>query len=102
MVRSAQALFLPRLKSDSSRGFPRAKLYEMTTCQLLLTEDHEIVRKNLREIIECKTDGVIFGEAVDRLEGSAHSGHCFVYIRIWELTGWTPPNRWSKKAPKRK
>jgi DNA-binding NarL/FixJ family response regulator len=37
-------------------------------CRLLLADDHEIVRKNLREIIEFKTDCVIVGEAVDGLE----------------------------------
>ena len=37
-------------------------------CRLLLADDHEIVRKNLREIIEFKTDCVIVGEAIDGLE----------------------------------
>lgn len=37
-------------------------------CRLLLADDHEIVRKNLREIIEFKTDCVIVGEAMDGLE----------------------------------
>lgn len=37
-------------------------------CRLLLADDHEIVRKNLREIIEFKTDCVIVGEAVDGLQ----------------------------------
>jgi DNA-binding NarL/FixJ family response regulator len=32
-------------------------------CRLLIADDHEIVRKNLREIIELKTDCVIVGEA---------------------------------------
>jgi DNA-binding NarL/FixJ family response regulator len=32
-------------------------------CRLLLADDHEIVRKNLREIIELKTDSAIVGEA---------------------------------------
>jgi DNA-binding NarL/FixJ family response regulator len=35
------------------------------SCRLLLVDDHEVVRKNLREIIEFKTDCVIVGEAVD-------------------------------------
>ena len=35
------------------------------SCRLLLVDDHELVRKNLREIIEFKTDCVIVGEAVD-------------------------------------
>jgi DNA-binding NarL/FixJ family response regulator len=38
------------------------------SCRLLLADDHEIVRKNLREIIEFKTDCVIVGEAIDGLE----------------------------------
>lgn len=33
--------------------------------RLLLADDHEVVRRNLREIIEFKTDCVIVGEAVD-------------------------------------
>jgi DNA-binding NarL/FixJ family response regulator len=33
------------------------------SCRLLLADDHAIVRKNLREIIELKTDSVIVGEA---------------------------------------
>jgi DNA-binding NarL/FixJ family response regulator len=35
---------------------------------LLLADDHELVRRNLREIIEFKTDCVIVGEAVDGLQ----------------------------------
>jgi DNA-binding NarL/FixJ family response regulator len=31
-------------------------------CRLLLADDHELVRKNLREIIEFKTDCVIVYE----------------------------------------
>jgi DNA-binding NarL/FixJ family response regulator len=38
------------------------------SCRLLLADDHEIVRRNLREIIEIKTDCVIIGEATDGLE----------------------------------
>jgi DNA-binding NarL/FixJ family response regulator len=38
------------------------------SCRLLLVDDHEIVRKNLREIIEFKTDCEIVGEAVDGLQ----------------------------------
>ena len=38
------------------------------SCRLLLVDDHEVVRKNLREIIEFKTDCVIVGEAVDGLQ----------------------------------
>lgn len=38
------------------------------SCRLLLADDHEIVRRNLREIIEFKTDCVIVGEAVDGLQ----------------------------------
>jgi len=38
------------------------------SCRLLLADDHEIVRKNLREIIEFKTDCIIVGEAIDGLE----------------------------------
>lgn len=37
-------------------------------CRLLLADDHEIVRKNLREIIEFKTDCVIVCEATDGLQ----------------------------------
>ena len=37
-------------------------------CRLLLADDHELVRKNLREIIEFKTDCVIVCEAKDGLE----------------------------------
>lgn len=36
--------------------------------RLLLADDHELVRKNLREIIEFKTDCVIVCEAVDGLQ----------------------------------
>ncbi len=35
---------------------------------MLLADDHEIVRKSLREIIEFKTDCVIVGEATDGLQ----------------------------------
>lgn len=38
------------------------------SCRLLLADDHEIVRKNLREIIEFKTDCVIVAEAIDGLQ----------------------------------
>jgi DNA-binding NarL/FixJ family response regulator len=38
------------------------------TWRLLLADDHELVRRNLREIIEFKTDCVIVGEAVDGLQ----------------------------------
>lgn len=38
------------------------------SCRLLLVDDHEVVRKNLREIIEFKTDCLIVGEAVDGLQ----------------------------------
>jgi DNA-binding NarL/FixJ family response regulator len=37
-------------------------------CRLLLADDHEVVRRNLREIIELKTDCVIVGEAQDGLQ----------------------------------
>lgn len=37
-------------------------------CRLLLADDHAIVRENLREIIEFKTDCVIVGEATDGLQ----------------------------------
>jgi DNA-binding NarL/FixJ family response regulator len=37
-------------------------------CRLLLADDHELVRKNLREIIEFKTDCVIVCEAKDGLQ----------------------------------
>jgi DNA-binding NarL/FixJ family response regulator len=37
-------------------------------CRLLLADDHEVVRRNLREIIEFKTDCVIVGEAGDGFE----------------------------------
>jgi DNA-binding NarL/FixJ family response regulator len=37
-------------------------------CRLLLADDHEIVRRNLREIIEFKTDCIIVGEAIDGLQ----------------------------------
>ena len=41
------------------------------SCRLLLVDDHELVRKNLREIIEFKTDCEIVGEAVDGLQAVA-------------------------------
>ncbi len=37
-------------------------------CRLLLADDHEIVRRSLREIIELKTDCLIVAEAIDGLE----------------------------------
>ena len=37
-------------------------------CRLLLADDHEIVRRSLREIIELKTDCLIVAEAVDGLQ----------------------------------
>jgi DNA-binding NarL/FixJ family response regulator len=37
-------------------------------CRLLLADDHEIVRRNLREIIESRTDCIIVGEAIDGLQ----------------------------------
>jgi DNA-binding NarL/FixJ family response regulator len=37
-------------------------------CRLLLADDHELVRKSLREIIEFKTDCVIVCEAKDGLQ----------------------------------
>jgi DNA-binding NarL/FixJ family response regulator len=42
--------------------------YASMSCRLLLADDHEIVRKNLREIIEFKTDCVIVCEAIDGLQ----------------------------------
>jgi DNA-binding NarL/FixJ family response regulator len=41
------------------------------SCRLLLVDDHEVVRKSLREIIEFKTDCEIVGEAVDGLQAVA-------------------------------
>lgn len=38
------------------------------SCRLLIADDHALVRKNLREIIEFKTDCVIVGEAIDGLQ----------------------------------
>ena len=38
------------------------------SCRLLIADDHALVRKNLREIIEFKTDCVIVGEAMDGLQ----------------------------------
>src|ERR1700681_1933212 len=38
------------------------------SCRLLLVDDHEVVRKNLREIIEFKIDCEIGGEAVGGLQ----------------------------------
>jgi DNA-binding NarL/FixJ family response regulator len=38
------------------------------SCRLLLADDHELVRKSLREIIEFKTDCVVVGEATDGLQ----------------------------------
>jgi DNA-binding NarL/FixJ family response regulator len=38
------------------------------SCRLLLADDHDVVRRNLREIIELKTDSVIVGEAKDGRE----------------------------------
>ena len=38
------------------------------SCRLLLADDHEVVRRNLREIIEYKTDCIVVGEAIDGLE----------------------------------
>src|ERR1700730_16413319 len=38
------------------------------SCRLLLADDHELVRKSLREIIEFKTDCVIVCEAIDGLQ----------------------------------
>ena len=38
------------------------------SCRLLLADDHELVRKSLREIIEFKTDCVIVCEAMDGLQ----------------------------------
>jgi DNA-binding NarL/FixJ family response regulator len=35
---------------------------------LLLADDHELIRKNLREIIEFRTDCVVVAEAVDGLQ----------------------------------
>jgi DNA-binding NarL/FixJ family response regulator len=40
-------------------------------CRLLLADDHDLVRKNLREIIEFKTDCVIVCEAKDGLQAVA-------------------------------
>jgi DNA-binding NarL/FixJ family response regulator len=37
-------------------------------CRLLLADDHEIVRRSLREIIELKTDCLIVAEAIDGIE----------------------------------
>jgi DNA-binding NarL/FixJ family response regulator len=38
------------------------------SCRLLIADDHALVRKNLREIIEFKTDCVIVCEATDGLQ----------------------------------
>jgi DNA-binding NarL/FixJ family response regulator len=37
-------------------------------CRLLLADDHDIVRRNLREIIESRTDCIIVGEAMDGMQ----------------------------------
>ena len=37
-------------------------------CRLLLADDHEIVRRSLREIIEMKTDCLVVAEAIDGLQ----------------------------------
>jgi DNA-binding NarL/FixJ family response regulator len=37
-------------------------------CRLLLADDHDIVRRNLREIIESRTDCIIVGEAIDGVQ----------------------------------
>ena len=37
-------------------------------CRLLLADDHDIVRRNLREIIESRTDCIIVGEAIDGMQ----------------------------------
>lgn len=37
-------------------------------CRLLLADDHEIVRRSLREIIELKPDCLIVAEAIDGLQ----------------------------------
>ena len=45
-------------------------------CRLLIADDHEVVRKNLREIIELKTDCVIVGEASDGVQAVQLAKQC--------------------------
>ena len=64
------------------------------SCRLLLVDDHEVVRKNLREIIEFKTDCLIVGEAVDGLQAVVLAKKftpdiAVVDISMRDLTYWT-------------
>jgi DNA-binding NarL/FixJ family response regulator len=73
-------------------------------CRLLLADDHEIVRKNLREIIELKTDCVIVGEAKDglqavRLAKEFEPDIAVVDISMPELDGLDAARQIRKESP---
>ncbi len=77
------------------------------SCRLLLADDHEIVRKNLREIIELKTDCVIVGEAKDglqavRLAKEFEPDIAVVDISMPELDGLDAARQIRKESPQTK
>jgi DNA-binding NarL/FixJ family response regulator len=75
--------------------------------RLLLADDHEIVRRNLREIIEFKTDCVIVGEAVDGVEAVSLAKElapdiALVDISMPGLDGLDAARRILKESPQTK
>ena len=77
------------------------------SCRLLLADDHEIVRKHLREIIELKTDCVIVGEAKDglqavRLAKEFEPDIAVVDISMPELDGLDAARQIRKESPQTK
>lgn len=77
------------------------------SCRLLIADDHELVRRNLREIIEVKTECVIVGEAADGLEAVKLAKECapdiaVVDISMPRLDGLGAARQIQKDSPKTK
>jgi DNA-binding NarL/FixJ family response regulator len=45
----------------------------MTICRILIVDDHELIRRNIRALIDSRDDWSVCGEAKDGLEGVAQA-----------------------------